>query len=103
MTWVLDLDGVVWRGATPIEGSVEAIATLQRNNIPVRYVTNNASMSNAEFVQKMHGMGITTAQEDVLSSRALLFELLGGNSTVLCANRQALSEAIAAEGNKVFQ
>ena len=25
MTWLLDLDGVVWRGDTPIPGSIEAI------------------------------------------------------------------------------
>jgi 4-nitrophenyl phosphatase len=102
MTWVLDLDGVVWRGNEPIPGSVEAIARLQRQGIRVTYVTNNSTLGAAEQVAKLASMGVRTTSDDVVSARDLLVRRVGTGSTILCAAAPALGQALRDAGNEVL-
>ena len=58
MAWILDLDGVVWRGDQPIAGSAEAIARLRASGEEVGFVTN-FSYAPVEAVEaKLAGFGI---------------------------------------------
>lgn len=67
--WVLlDLDGVIYRGDSPIEGSREAIESLNCNGFKTRYLTNNATLTEEELGQKLAGMGIKTKPNDILTS-----------------------------------
>ncbi len=67
--WVLlDLDGVIYRGDSPIEGSREAIESLNRNGFKTRYLTNNATLTGEEFGQKLARMGIRVRADDILTS-----------------------------------
>jgi len=67
--WVLlDLDGVVYRGDSPIEGSPEAIELLNRNGFRTRFLTNNATKTEREFAEKLVRMGMPIEEADVLTS-----------------------------------
>ncbi|NIR41565.1 MAG: haloacid dehalogenase, partial [Actinobacteria bacterium] len=46
--WVIDLDGVVWRGAATVQGAPEAVAELRAAGVPLAFVTNSAARSAAE-------------------------------------------------------
>ena len=48
-----DLDGVVWRGETPIPGSAEAIARLRAGGRRVVFMTNNSSIPIAGYVERL--------------------------------------------------
>ena len=48
-----DLDGVIWRGDTAIEGSADAIATLRAAGLHVAYLSNNSSQTVDEVVAKL--------------------------------------------------
>jgi 4-nitrophenyl phosphatase len=63
-----DLDGVVYRGAEAIPGAVERFNAWERQGIPYAFVTNNAEKSPAEFAEKIRGLGITCAAEQVVTS-----------------------------------
>lgn len=102
MTWVLDLDGVVWRGNQPIEGSVEAIRKLKDAGIRVTYVTNNSTQGAAEQVQKMATMGIETDLDDVLSAQDLLIQHLGEKQTIMCPGAPRLVQALRDAGHTVL-
>lgn len=65
---ISDLDGVVYRGDTPIPGAVEAIAAWRARGIPYVFVTNNASRSPADFARKLNGMGVEIGPEGVLTA-----------------------------------
>lgn len=67
-TLVFDLDGVVWRGSSPVAGAVEAIAQLRAAGKRCLYCTNNSSQTPAAFVEKLAGMGIEAAEEDIITS-----------------------------------
>lgn len=102
VTWVLDLDGVVWRGNEPIVGSVEAIKRLQDAGKRVAYVTNNSASGSADQVVKLAAMGIAANIEDVVSARDLLVERIGTGKTVMCSVAPGLARAIEEAGNRVL-
>ena len=67
-TWVFDLDGVVWRGDSAIEGAVAAIAALQKRGCRTLFASNNSTRTPQYFSEKLKGMNIQAAPADVLTS-----------------------------------
>jgi 4-nitrophenyl phosphatase len=93
----VDLDGVVWRAATPIAGAPEAVARLQSAGVPVVFVTNNAFPSRAEHEAKLAGMGID-ASGAVLSSPMGAAAMLEVGERVLVAGGAGVAEAVGESG-----
>jgi 4-nitrophenyl phosphatase len=67
-TLIFDLDGVVWRGNSPIEGAVEAISQLEAAGKRCLYCTNNSSQTPAAFVEKLKNLGIEADEDDIITS-----------------------------------
>lgn len=63
-TLVFDLDGVVWRGDTPIAGAISAINDLRAAGKRCLFCTNNSAQTQADFVTKLAGMGVEGVQEE---------------------------------------
>ncbi len=76
--FILDLDGVVYRGETPIASAVEAIGRWHARGIPFRFVTNNASRTRADFARKLQGMGVPAEPGHVVGSAYATAAWLGG-------------------------
>ena len=57
-TILLDCDGVIWQGNQLIPGSREAIIRLKELGKRVLYVTNNASKSRMEYMEKFKKLDI---------------------------------------------
>jgi 4-nitrophenyl phosphatase len=55
---VMDMDGVLYRGDTPLPGAIETLNALQTRGIKVAYLTNNASRHREELVAKMVRLGV---------------------------------------------
>ncbi len=78
MLLLVDLDGVVYRGAAPIPGVAAALATRVEGGDTVVYVTNNSMHYGADYVARLSGMGApVTAERVVSSSRATALYLAG--------------------------
>ena len=58
MAWALDLDGVVWLGATPIPGAAEAVGRLRAAGERVAFVTNNSFGRRGDVADKLSAHGI---------------------------------------------
>ncbi|HVF09969.1 MAG TPA: phosphoglycolate/pyridoxal phosphate family phosphatase, partial [Abditibacteriaceae bacterium] len=67
-TCLFDLDGVIWRGDTVIEGAVESVRRLQEAGKHCLYCTNNSHSTRADYVEKLRGMGIEATEDDVITS-----------------------------------
>jgi 4-nitrophenyl phosphatase len=98
MTWVLDLDGVVWLGNEAIAGSAQAIARLRARGERVVMVTNNSSMTVAEYQSKLEFFGVPTERDDLVTSAQVAAGLLQrGQTAVVCAG-PGVAEALASRG-----
>ncbi|EGD74592.1 hypothetical protein PTSG_05957 [Salpingoeca rosetta] len=68
-TFVLDCDGVIWRGNQLIEGIAEVLDYLRAAGKRLVFLTNNSTKTRQQQVDKFHRLGLTWVQrEDVLTS-----------------------------------
>ncbi|MBA2283232.1 MAG: HAD-IIA family hydrolase [Acidimicrobiia bacterium] len=93
----VDLDGVVWRAATPIPGAADAIVRLRAVGVDVVFVTNNAYPTLAGHEAKLAAAGIDAAGA-VISSPMGAAALLRPGERVLVAGGAGVLEAVGAAG-----
>jgi 4-nitrophenyl phosphatase len=65
---ICDMDGVLWRGKTPLPGLHAFFDLLRSRDLGHVLVTNNASHTPDDYVQKLAGMDVATEVEHVLNS-----------------------------------
>lgn len=68
---ILDLDGTVYRGDTPIPGAAETIATLRERDVALTFLTNNPTHAPDALSERLTAMGIDTVPEEIVSSGAV--------------------------------
>jgi HAD superfamily hydrolase (TIGR01458 family) len=106
--FLLDLDGVVILAGRPIDGAVEAIATLDRRGVPYRIVTNTSLMSRQKLASWGRRIGLDLPPERILSALSLsaaytrrrhpgrpLFVLASDDARTEFAGQHLLSDAEA--------
>ncbi len=65
---IIDMDGVLWHGNNPIDGLVDFFYELRRVAIPFVLATNNASLTQQQYVDKLAKMGVTVLADEILTS-----------------------------------
>ncbi len=65
---LIDLDGVIYRGATALPGARDFIEWLHAQGITARFVTNNATLTPSQYVEKLAGMGIQVEPHEIFTS-----------------------------------
>lgn len=72
MQWIrhliLDMDGVLWRGETPLPGLPDFFAVLRRLGINFVLATNNATKSAEQYVARLAGYGVDIEAWRILGS-----------------------------------
>jgi len=79
-TFLLDMDGVLYVGNTPIEGAAKTVAYLRRKGKKLIFMTNNSGSTRHEYVQKLAKMGIAARESDVLTSGYVAMLYLRGRA-----------------------
>jgi 4-nitrophenyl phosphatase len=65
---LVDLDGVVYRGAEPVPGVAALLADRAGKGDEIVYVTNNSMHYRADYVTRLRAMGAPVEQDRVISS-----------------------------------
>lgn len=65
---VIDMDGVLWRGDTPLPGFQAFFDFLQTRHIPFVLATNNSRKTPDQYMQRLAKFGATVEKETVLTS-----------------------------------
>ena len=65
---LVDLDGVVYRGAAPVPGVAAVLADRAARGDAVVYVTNNSMHYRADYVTRLSAMGAPITPDTVVSS-----------------------------------
>lgn len=99
---IVDLDGVVWVGARPISGSVDAIARLRAGGVRLVFMTNDPRGSRAEYAARLSALGIPTNEDEVVTSGSTLAlvvrEREGAGATVFVIGSPSLKGELARVG-----
>lgn len=65
--FLIDLDGVLYTGDTPVEGAHEALELLRKRHYRFRFVSNTTRKSRRTIVERMTKMGFFIQEEDIFS------------------------------------
>jgi HAD superfamily hydrolase (TIGR01450 family) len=99
---LLDLDGVVYVGGTPIPGAAPALKDAVAAGMKLAYVTNNASRTPSAIAGQLTGMGVPASAADVVTSAQaaarVLAEKLPAGTPVLVVGGAGLHQAVAGRG-----
>lgn len=107
LTFVFDLDGVVYRGSQPVPGAAETINNLRQLGHQVYFFTNNSTKTRPAFVEKLGNMGISTDEDHFMtSSYATALYLEGKDArgkTAYIVGEEGIRVELSAIGMKIAE
>ena len=65
---ILDMDGVVWRGDTPIGDLVATFQRIRERGLKFVFATNNSTKTSEQYVAKLKGLGVNIELWQVVTS-----------------------------------
>lgn len=99
---LLDLDGVVYIGASAVPGAAEALAAVRARGMRLAFVTNNAARPPQAVADHLTELGINALADEVITSAQAaaryLAELLPAGAPVLVVGTVGLDEALKERG-----
>jgi len=63
--YLIDMDGVIYRGSDVIPGAIEFIRALRENDIPFLFLTNNSSRTQRDVATKLVRMGFDVEERHI--------------------------------------
>ena len=99
---IIDMDGVLYRGDSPLPRLREFFAFLRQKPIPFILATNNSTRTSEEYASKLARMGVEVLPEEVLTSGQATAQVLAGEyprgTRAHIFGTPALREAMIKEG-----
>jgi len=65
--FLIDMDGVIYKGSEAIPGAVEFINHLRENGYPFLFLTNNSQRTNRDVCYKLRKMGFNVNDEHIFT------------------------------------
>ncbi len=65
---ILDMDGVLWRGDTPVPGLADFFTLMNQLEMGVMLATNNATKTVADYVARLAGFGVPVSAAHIITS-----------------------------------
>ncbi|QBD79968.1 HAD-IIA family hydrolase [Ktedonosporobacter rubrisoli] len=103
-TYLIDLDGVVYRGETLVPGAKEFIAWLNTTHKKYLFLTNNSFASETQVLAKLTRLGISTDQTHILGAGQAAVKNIARRfpgATVYVIGEQPLIEMVQQHGLQV--
>lgn len=99
---IIDLDGVLWLGDTPLPGLRDFFQLLEERQLPFVLASNNATATSSGVQAKLQRMGVEVSASRVVTSAdataGFLQRRLPSGSAVLVVGEDGLRMAVAAAG-----
>lgn len=103
---ILDMDGVLWRGETPLPGLVSFFETLDELQIKFVLATNNATRVATQYAEKLQRFGISVSPEAILTSAeataAYLQDRVRHGASAYVVGEEGLRGAMEAKGFRLL-
>jgi 4-nitrophenyl phosphatase len=65
---IIDIDGVLWRGAKPLPGVADFFALLKARAVDFLIVTNNATRTPESIAERLAQIGVSVSSSQILTS-----------------------------------
>jgi len=105
ITFLFDLDGVIYRDREPVPGAAEAVAGLRAAGHTILFATNNATHGRQEFIARLAAVGVPAELDQIATSAsataAYLHQLPHPPATALVVGAPSLAAELEAVGIRV--
>jgi HAD superfamily hydrolase (TIGR01457 family) len=103
-SFLLDLDGVLYRGDQPVEGAGGAVERLRARRKGLAFVTNNSSRTPAQVAEKLTAVGVSAQPDEVVSSATATADLLAGRGggSAFVIGETGIREALSGAGLEIL-
>ncbi len=99
---LMDLDGVAYQGANPVEHAAESVTAAQQAGMKIAFITNNASRTPASVADQLAALGFTVDASMIMTSAmdvvAIMKERLEEGAKILVVGGEGLTEAVTEGG-----
>ncbi len=99
---IVDMDGVLYRGDTPLPGLTDFFSFLRTHDIRFQLVTNNSTLTPGMYAAKLARMGVAVSDDDVLTSSlataAYLADHYPRGARIYAIGEEGLMDALQSEG-----
>lgn len=95
--YLIDMDGVIYRGNQVIPGAQRFIADLREHGIPFRFLTNNSQRSRLDVATKLQRLGFQVEAQHVLTcavATARFLQQQRPNGTAFVIGESGLATAL---------
>lgn len=102
--YVFDLDGTLYRGDTALADAAETLADLRAGGAAIRFLTNNSTLTRADFASKLQRLGFEAHGSEIHTSATGTAEYLtrSGIATALVTGEPGLVATLREAGIRVL-
>lgn len=108
--YIFDMDGVIYRGDTPIDGSIESTLKLMDMGKKVQFITNNSAKSARDYRDLLLNIGIAPLEDDnIITSGDVTANYLAKElkkypekKKVLCVAENSVRQSLTKVGMEVI-
>ena len=105
LTFLFDLDGVIYRDRIPLPGAAETVAALRAAGHRALFATNNATRGRAEFLALLREVGVEATLDELGTSASMTASYLRGlprpPATALVVGADALRQELSDAGIRI--
>ena len=102
---IIDMDGVLWREATPIGSLGRVFQLIDEMGLKVTLATNNSTKTVSEYLSKLESFGVVLQTNQIITSSEAAASYLTGryppNSRVYVVGEPALEQVLAENGFEI--
>jgi len=104
-TFLIDCDGVLWNGNIVVDGVKEVLQNLRKLGKRICFVTNNATKTRQEYIQKFIKVGLEAYEDEIYGSAYVAAQYLKQrkfSKKVFVIGEQGLQEELTLAGISNF-
>jgi glycerol-1-phosphatase len=103
-SFLLDLDGVLYRAERPVEHAAEAVDALRRRGRSIAFMTNNSARTPAQVAARLNSVGVRASADEVVGSAGATADLLRGRGVrkAFVIGEDGVLEALRAAGVRIL-
>ncbi|WP_218112011.1 HAD-IIA family hydrolase [Atribacter laminatus] len=111
MTWeryknfIVDMDGVIYRGKHPLPGSDDFFRFLRERKSKIAFFSNNSTITKGQYVDKLKKMNIYASEDEIISSSSITAYYVAREnpqSQVYCIGEAGIRDELQKNGIKMI-
>ena len=83
--FLIDMDGVIYRGSETIPGAVKFVKHLLKHDLPFMFLTNNSQRTKRDILARLRKMGIQVEEKHVFTSAIATAQYVAHQKPAGCA------------------